>query len=319
MASPLYRFRLATLWLLIFVLGSSFSLAEEAQPATVETAETWLLSTRCAPLCGDLEVGKGRIRCWRSSRGCDWETADAETLYRDSADHRPTVFVIHGNRISSGEAVDFAWPVFRHLESHSEGRPFRLVIWSWPSDRISRRNRPDVQIKAAYCDSQSYYLADSVRRLDAATPLHLVGYSFGARIITGGLHLLAGGRLAGRQLPKNEEEPVARTVPLHGYLVAAALDCYCLSSGCRNGLALSQADSFWITCNGCDPVLRWYPRLYGRGGPQALGYVGPCCNGDTEKLKVVDVSCAVGRAHDWECYLYYSGLLPKLADATFSE
>lgn len=30
----------------------------------------------------------------------------------------------------------------------------------------------------------------------------LVGYSFGARVITGALHLLAGGQVAGRRLPQ---------------------------------------------------------------------------------------------------------------------
>ncbi|MBN2580790.1 MAG: hypothetical protein JXB10_17525 [Pirellulales bacterium] len=313
------KFRTVLAFLLLLCPAVGLSHNNPFPPAEEETSEAWLLSTRCATLCGDLETGKTRIRYWRRGPDCRWEPAEAESFYKERSDARPTVFVVHGNRVSAGEDVNFAWPIYRHLKKCSEGRPFRLAIWSWPSDRISRRNRPDAQTKACYSDAQSYYLADSLRRLNPAAPVSLVGYSFGARIITGGLHLLAGGRLAGRQLPGAEENPEspARPAPVHAFLVAGALDCHWLSPGQRNGLALSQVQTMWITCNGCDPVLRWYPRLYGRGGPEALGYVGPACLADPEKVDLVDVSCSVGKEHRWEGYLYCSGLLHQLQAVVF--
>jgi hypothetical protein len=332
---------------LILCLLYSNCLAKETPSAGKDHAELWLLSTRCAPLCGDLEVGKEQIHYWRFAADCRWEPEAAGDFFRPSADHRPTVFVIHGNRESADEAIEFAWPVYQYLKERSECRPFRLVIWSWPSDRVARRNRPDVQIKASYCDPQSYYLADHLRRLDSAAPVYLTGYSFGSRIIAGGLHLLGGGCLAGRQLPPEagqvdnlfhpsiklitgQVDNLSYTVDkpttghggnlsykaahpsIHALLVAGAMPSYWLAPDQRNGLALSQVEAAWITCNGCDPVLRWYPRLYGRGGPEALGYVGPTCGGDWEKMEVVDVTCAVGKEHHWEGYLYCSGVLPKL-------
>ena len=56
-----------------------------------------------------------------------------------------------------------------------------------------------------------------------------------------------------------------------------------------------------VTVDPCDRVLRRYPRLYGRGGPQALGCAGPAgC--DCAKLELLDVTCTVGKKHDWERY-----------------
>jgi hypothetical protein len=81
------------------------------------------------------------------------------------------------------------------------------------------------------------------------------------------------------------------------------MDNGCLLPGRRHGLALSQAEGMMITRNGCDRVLRWYPRMYGRGGPEALGFTGPACPSwlgeDRAKLDVVDVSCSLGREHGW--------------------
>ena len=81
-------------------------------------------------------------------------------------------------------------------------KPFRLVIWSWPSDQMCRRNRPDVQIKFSYCDSQGFYLGTCLQRLRQDVPLCLIGYSMGAQIAATGLHLLAGGEVACRTLPE---------------------------------------------------------------------------------------------------------------------
>ena len=44
-----------------------------------------------------------------------------------------------------------------------------------------------------------------------------------------------------------------------------------LAPGGRHGLALSLVDRMLVTRNGCDRVLRWYPRMYGRGGPGGPG------------------------------------------------
>ncbi len=55
-----------------------------------------------------------------------------------------------------------------------------------------------------------------------------------------------------------------------------------------------------VVRNGCDRVLKWYPRIYGRGGPDALGFIGPTGCGEYNKIELLDVACEVGRDHHWE-------------------
>jgi len=99
--------------------------------------------------------------------------------------------------------------------------------------------------------------------------------------------------------------------------LAAALDEDWLAPGCRNGLAPSLFSRVLITRNGCDRVLRRYPRLYGRGGPEAMGFVGPCGINDSSKIELIDVSATVGRLHDWRCYCSASNVCSRWAFYTF--
>ncbi len=68
-------------------------------------------------------------------------------------------------------------------------------------------------------------------------------------------------------------------------------------------------DWIGVTVNRRDPALRWYEHLWSRRGPPALGAVGPCaaaCN-LVDDLAIVNLSCQVGRTHDWEVYFRSPG------------
>ena len=271
-----------------------------ASLAAAESGEVWLISTRCAPLCGDLETGRTAIEFWRWSAGDSWLPANAADFVRSGQAAAPTTIFIHGDRTDSDLAVEHGWLLYGHMEEAAQGKPFRLVIWSWPADRIARRPRSDAQQKADFSDVQAYYLARFLGDMRADVPVCLVGYSFGARTATGALEVLAGGSIAGQTLPATG--PAPRTFRL--VLLAAAADADCLLPGHRDGRALSLVERMLTTENCGDRALKWYSRLYGRRGPDALGYVGPlCCGqpGSCEKIELVDVSCSVGK-HDWSLY-----------------
>lgn len=282
--------------------------------------DVWLISTRRAPRCGQLDRPERNIDYWRLEPDGQWQPADPEAFVESSDRAVPTTVFVHGNRTGRTAAIQKAWHVYRRMKHQAGGRPFRLVIWSWPSDRIRGRNRRDVQVKASYSDVQGYYLAECLDRLDPQVPVSLIGYSFGARIITGGLHLMAGGSLAGRSLG---ERAADGRRPIRVVLVAAALDVDWLSADRPNGRALSQVQRILVTHNCCDPVLRWYPLLYCRRGPQAMGFAGPICCRQSgtgcEKIELLDTTCSVGRIHDWTCYVEASGLRRRLGWYTFLE
>lgn len=282
----------------------ALALGAATQPAWSGEADVWLVSTRSAPTRGALCSGEERIGYWRlGADGC-WETRDAEAFHAAADPSVPMTFFVHGNQTTANEAVREAWPLGRCLQREADGRPYRLVIWSWPSDRIRGRVRHDVRVKAARSDAQAYYLAQTLRRLPRDVPVNLVGYSFGSRIITGALHLAAGGRLAGRQLPGATID----RMPVRAVLVAAALDSDWLLPGRRNGLALSQVERMLITVNHRDRVLRWYPAMRRGRGPWAMGEVGPRVGRGAEKIERLNVTQAVGRRHDW-CRYIASGCL----------
>ena len=241
------------------------------------SGQVWLLSTRSAPLCGDLESGSAAISYWRLGPDRTWQaqTRPHSIVATIRPDRRSSSFTATASTPTT--AVEYGCGLYRHIQETACGRPFRLVIWSWPSERIVRRNRPDAQLKAQWSDVQSYYLARFLGSIRPDVPVSLIGYSFGARVATGALQLLAGGQIACRSLPPAvvAERTAAGRRPYRLVLIAAAADADWLLPGCRDGLVLPLVDRVLVTANCCDPVLRWYPRLYGRGGPEAMGYVGP--------------------------------------------
>jgi hypothetical protein len=281
--------------------------------------QLWLISTRSAAISGDLQSGQKAICYWQFSSDCQWQTADEESFRASDIPAVPTTIIIHGNRENADDAIDFAWPIYCRMLHAAKDRPFRLVIWSWPSEQISRRHRPDIQLKFCYCDAQAYYLAACIEHIRGDAPLCLIGYSMGARIAAGGLQLLAGGEVACRKLPgrQSSEQSQKRAAPIRALMVAPAIDDDSLASDGTYNLALSQVESLFVVRNGCDKVLKWYPKIYGRHGPEALGYAGLTGCGNYENIELLDVSCEVGKAHKWEFYLASCRLLESIDRYTF--
>ena len=293
----------------LLALGLGFVPATAAEnQATGSGGEVWLISTRSAPRSGNVDEGTAKIHYWLLDDNNEWVLADADSFTKTASADVPVTLFIHGNRTGRNGAIRAGWSLYRRLMRDAQGRPFRFVIWSWPSDQVGQSNRDDVRVKACRSDVQGYYLANQLQQFDGNVPVNLVGYSFGARVITGALHMLGGGRVAGRGL----DNPVPRQRPFRAVLVAAAVDSDWLLPGRRNGLALLQVDRMLVTRNQADPVLRWYPLMYHIGGPRAMGYIGPsvCCGGEVE---VLDVTRAVGRNHEWACYAAVSQLLDEAA------
>jgi hypothetical protein len=177
-----------------------------------------------------------------------------------------------------------------------------------------------LQAKAAYSDVQSYYLAQCIQRMNPDLSISMIGYSYGARVITGAMELLAGGTIAGMRL---DQPPTTRTGEMRAVLVAAAMDNDWLLPGRRNGEALELLDRLLVTRNPCDPALKWYPRLYRQRGADALGYTGPACpvalGPDVGKIELLDVAQSVGENHSWYDYLSAPPLRVRLGWYGFLE
>jgi len=262
--------------------------------------EVWLISTRGLglPRAGCCLSGTPRFQRWDPRRG--WQPAGAAEFHAAGASPRITCFYVHGNQIQAGRAPARGWRVYLAiLGGRAEAPPLRYVIWSWPSDRASGPLR-DARIKAARTDVDGFYLASVLAEMPPGPPVSLIGFSFGSRVITGASHLLGGGVLAGRALPRAgaEDRVRPRTV-----LLAAALETGWLQPGHCHGQAVAQMESLLLLYNSCDPLLRRYRFLTGDRRSTALGFTGlpPLgrLGGPPTNFRQRDLAPLIGRVHDW--------------------
>jgi len=218
---------------------------------------------------------------------------------------RTLLFFVHGNRIPPERAVERGLAVHQMLVKDSPA-PFDLVLWSWPSAKI-RRPLIDVREKAARTQREACLLSKFISTVDSRVRLRMIGYSFGSRIITGALHRL-----------HRKKEKVQRDI--RGVLLAAALSHDWLEPKRQHAGAMHQLDRMLLFVNPCDPVLRRFRVISGRG--YALGYVG--LPSDTKlgpllkKVQSHDVQNEVGRSHSLLRYLDAPGITQLIRSHVFN-
>src|SRR5262249_32893717 len=188
---------------LTFLLAAAPSRAGE--PATFQTFrvreqdQVWIVSTRHLD-CPWGSKYEPALAFWRYDKG-RWQPATAAEFYAtDSADVVTPIYV-HGNRIDSSLAASYGLSVYFELVGKLDAEPpARFVIWSWPSDQIKGPLK-DVRAKADRSDVDAYYLGHFLSRMRDDVRVGIVGFSFGARIASGAMHLLGGGSLFGQAVP----------------------------------------------------------------------------------------------------------------------
>jgi hypothetical protein len=236
-----------------------------------------------------------------------WQSSDLDSFLAFDPSV-PTIIFIHGNQIGPGEAKSEGLMVYRTIILHGCDAPrIRFVIFSWPSSKVGGLLY-DVREKAARTEPAGWHLAWLMDQMPEETPISLVGFSFGARIITGGLHIYAGGSLGGSL--KLAEHVHPHREPVNVVLMAAASHSYWLAEGQHHGMAMSQVNRMLLINNCADRAMRYYDLLTpGRGGPQALGLSGPTRISPQDAGKIInrDVSRCVGAEHELSAYICAPG------------
>ncbi|MEM9353610.1 MAG: hypothetical protein AAGA92_11405 [Planctomycetota bacterium] len=245
----------------------------------------------------------------------EWVCATWEEAVGLPEDRRPVIVFVHGNRVSPGEDRRTGLMVHRVLH-HKLGAlgPYRYVVWSWPSTRVSGLLN-DCQLKAKKTKPAAWRLAWLLDKIPADTPVALVGYSFGARVSTGALHLLAGGALDGLQL---QDRCCPNRRVSQATLLAAALDADWLGPQGYHGRALTRVDHVTLLTNGRDPAMRFYHLSTEGRRVRALGWQGligpqpPLAGGP--QIERLDVTEVVGRSHALSGYLSAGLGAPRMWD-----
>jgi len=279
----------------------------DAPPPPVVIDEVVLVSTRSLHGTCDSNQIENRLCCERwipGESGAKWQPISLQEVLVDSQPTRRTVVYVHGNRIDRGEDRRRGLMVYRSLVSHRQtSQPIRLVIWSWPSAQI-RGPVKDYHLKSVRSRQSGWQLAWFLDRMSEQTPVSIVGYSLGARVVSGALHLLDGGELDGLRYPVSHR---SRRTSYRVALLAAAYDADWIQPRGYYGRALAKTDQLWLLTNRLDPAMRFYNLSTCRGRIPALGWVGvaepsslDCLAG---QVHVVNVTKEVGRHHGLAAYL----------------
>ena len=268
--------------------------------------DVWLIDTRAASTS---HASISDFSLLRYNRLCDsgWDRLGLDDFLGDFNPEQPLVVLIHGNWMTSQEAVGFAKRFYRRSRHVSENC-CRVVFWSWPSERVLRGLRQDALLKARRSDVEADYLVAFLRSLPVESRVSLVGFSFGGRLVC----------MALQELAEAEEN----SLRLRSALLAPAFDTSWLASNRRFGDALSVTEKMVLYYNPQDKVLRFYPLLYGFCGPrpQALGRYGISKRSLPEEYRAkfhsINAHRALGREHGFQGSLdafYYSSRFAEIA------
>lgn len=216
----------------------------------------------------------------------------------------PILFVVHGDLTSFEDVRNAAPAIVKWIRNGAPGQPVQIVFYTWPSDD---KNQPlprlNISVRGERAEFNGCYLAKLISQFPAEAQVSFFGHSFGTRVISATLHIMAGGTLPGcdfRYQPKDVRS-------YRAVFAAAAIDRNWLNPGQRYGRALTVTEWLLNLRNGADIVINLYP-LRALFSPQALGRVG---FSPRDRLRMGplstriyewDVTMGIGAAHAWSFY-----------------
>lgn len=252
--------------------------------------EVWMISTRhLAYRGGELDVYRLGAQQWNST------TLDQlhRSLNRGAAIH----IYVHGNRMGFQRAADRGRLYYDQL-SDEEQPPMQFIIWSWPSGQMKGALR-DVRQKALRADFEAQLLADFLTTLPRQANLTLLGYSYGARVISGALADVA---------QSARTCPPAQTV-----FLAPAVDVNWLGPGQLQGDAWLSMKRLMILFNPRDPALKRFHHTDRCYRPTALGFAGPWWRDQAPgEIDCENVAGWIGKSHDERIYLGTPYLMSRM-------
>lgn len=274
---------------------------------TARQDDLWFVNSRGVG-CGRLDAR--HARCFQTHRRTpcsSWQPSHLENLWATSGDGMPTVVFVHGNRVDQHWANVNGMAFYNGLV-RGNPPPFRFVIYSWPAEHIAGPLR-DTRYKAQVANAECYKFGWAMSHVEPEARLGIVGFSYGARILTGSAHLMGGGNLHGQTLSSLPR------ATMRAVLWAGALNTDWIMPGHYHGRALQAFDRTIISYNPCDSALRFYRFIDPCTRSEALGYTGisPASLGSGgARVFQRNVSGLVGREHNSRTY---AGLEAIMGDA----
>lgn len=269
--------------------------------------QIWVVSTRNLPCSAATQPDLPNYHVQFYSQGT-WHRADAASFFAHDDAQRTTIYYVHGNRYQQHDAIYSGWQLYHALTPHlSADQPIRLVVWSWPSEAAAIRPIRDAREKASRTGVEGLFLARFLASQQAVQNTGLIGYSFGARVALGAVHLTGGGNLEGRLLL----ETPAPDAQYRLAILAGGAEADGLAPGGMFDQTMSRTEQLLNLYNPCDPALKHYRAIDKCTRPQAIGHAGIVGLGwlDTSKITQRDISAIVGRSHDEQRYFHSPSIM----------
>ncbi len=273
--------------------------------APIDHHRFWLISTRHLTWntrCANLD--RPNFIVYRMNRcGATYRSSLDEYL-QSIRPNRRVVFYVHGNRTTTQDAIGFGLNMFNRVRPHLDNRPTDWVVFSWPSAKVGGLVK-DAREKAFRTDAEGLYLAWLTRKhIERSSAIAMIGYSFGARVISGSLHAIGGGSLGNRMLGGQYYLGADVSVGM----IAAALDSDWMTPNHYHSNTTKNIQTLTLLYNRRDVALRNYWRVSRQRSSQALGFSGPRCFGpriDGSRLPVHAVNCTTTVRAQHAERLYY--------------
>ncbi len=154
-----------------------------------EEDEIWLIDTHSVPRW---QTAPERIVVERHTRQ-ESRMSSVDEFFREVNNDRQrmTLYFVHGYKTNLYWACDRGQLTYKHVVRQcAESRPVRFVIWAWPSEQ-DRAPLRDARDKACRADCEGEHLGWWLQRVHPENRVSLIGYSYGARVVLGGIQRVA--------------------------------------------------------------------------------------------------------------------------------
>ncbi len=262
------------------------------------------VSSRHISCCGPQSMFDSRdLRISRRDQDHLWQTSSLDEISAEIVE-RPTVrtiIYVHGNWLDRCEAKVRAQLLCSRIQATCNDQPYRLILFSWPSQREPHPVQ-DIRQHAACTELQGTLLADFVSTLPSVDRVSFIGFSLGGRVITSALHQYA------CRIGVEHSSSMFNVS-----LIAAAIDRCWLVPGNKHGRSMEVIGHLVNLYNSRDPVLRRFRFIDTLARPVAAGLTGFPNIGDPRsseplaghsRLQQYDCSAYLGLTNDEKSYFY---------------
>lgn len=277
----------------------------------------WIVSSRRAlQNVHRTQSGSWNLDVYSCQPGFQSRATNLQELSQQLIPGVPVCVFSHGSFVQWENHCKQANQAFHNLGWATGKQPLQFIFYSWPSDGpYSHIPQVDVAIRGKRAEFNGFHLANMLSHIPESCPVTLVGHSHGTRVVLSALELAAGGTVQGFSLTKS----VGPQRRMRAVLAAGALDHHWLNPGQRYGRALNRVECLLNLRNQNDLPLALYPlsRPFARRPIARLGITArdsaTIGSYNAAKIRQVDVTNLLGRAHYWPDYYGDSQILAAVA------